>query len=101
MNIHKLKHVFVCSSCVLHCLQRLYTNFGGNNFFLEVSEPVQSVSDTNNPNQFHEYSDYELDASYDENNCAVITLSGSGASSNGTGVSVSGSVVTITKKGAI
>lgn len=101
MNIHKLKHrlclLVLCIALLASgCAQTSEETTSSS----EVSEPVQSVSDTNNPNQLHEYSDYELDASYDENNCAVITLSGSGASSNGTGVSISGSVVTITKEGS-
>lgn len=101
MNIHKLKHrLCLLVLCIALLASGCTQTSEETTSSTEVSEPVQSVSDSNNPNQLHEYSDYELDASYDENNCAVITLSGSGASSNGTGVSVSGSVVTITKEGS-
>ena len=101
MNIHKLKHrLCLLVLCIALLASGCTQTSEETTSSAEVSEPVQSVSDSNNPNQLHEYSDYELDASYDENNCAIITLSGSGASSNGTGVSVSGSVVTITKEGS-
>lgn len=46
-----------------------------------------------------EYSDFELDDDYDVNSAATITLEGSTATSNGTGVSIADGVVTITKAG--
>lgn len=45
------------------------------------------------------YSDYELDDSFDRQSAASITLSGSTAQSNGSGVSINNATVTISKEG--
>ncbi|MGI6230289.1 MAG: carbohydrate-binding domain-containing protein [Tractidigestivibacter sp.] len=45
------------------------------------------------------YSDRDLDASYDESSATTITLSDSGSSASGSGVTIDGSTITITEEG--
>ena len=63
----------------------------------EQEETESSVSSSED--SAYTYSDYELDDSFDRQSAASITLSGSTAQSNGSGVSINNATVTISKKG--
>ena len=63
----------------------------------EQEETESSVSSSED--SAYTYSDYELDDSFDRQSAASITLSGSTAQSNGSGVSINNATVTITKEG--
>ena len=69
------------------CSQAVQTDSGGST----TAQTQQESSGT--------YSDYALDDSYDESSSALITLSGNSAESNGTGVAVNDSTVTISREG--
>ena len=60
----------------------------------EMDDSVSSSEDS-----AYTYSDYELDDSFDRQSAASITLSGSTAQSNGSGVSINNATVTISKEG--
>ena len=60
----------------------------------EMDDSVSSSEDS-----AYTYSDYELDDSFDRQSAASITLSGSIAQSNGSGVSINNATVTISKEG--
>lgn len=60
----------------------------------ETDDSVSSSEDS-----AYTYSDYELDDSFDRQSAASITLSGSTAQSNGSGVSINNATVTISKEG--
>lgn len=60
----------------------------------ETDDSVSSSEDS-----AYTYSDYELDDSFDRQSAASITLSGSTAQSNGSGVSINNATVTIFKEG--
>ncbi len=60
----------------------------------EMDDSVSSSEDS-----AYTYSDYELDDSFDRQSAASITLSGSTAQSNGSGVSIHNATVTISKEG--
>ena len=60
----------------------------------EMDDFVSSSEDS-----AYTYSDYELDDSFDRQSAASITLSGSTAQSNGSGVSINNATVTISKEG--
>lgn len=60
----------------------------------EMDDSVSSSEDSS-----YTYSDYELDDSFDRQSAASITLSGSTAQSNGSGVSINNATVTISKEG--
>ena len=60
----------------------------------ETDDSVSSSEDS-----AYTYSDYELDDSFDRQSAASITLSGSIAQSNGSGVSINNATVTISKEG--
>ncbi len=60
----------------------------------EMDDSVSSSKDS-----AYTYSDYELDDSFDRQSAASITLSGSTAQSNGSGVSINNATVTISKEG--
>ena len=63
----------------------------------EQEETESSVSSSED--SAYTYSDYELDDSFDRQSAASITLSGSTAQSNGSGVSINNATVTISKEG--
>ena len=63
----------------------------------EQEETESSVSSSED--SAYTYSDYELDDSFDRQSAASITLSGSTAQSNGSGVSINNATVTISKGG--
>ena len=63
----------------------------------EQEETESSVSSSED--SAYTYSDYELDDSFDRQSAASITLSGSTAQSNGSGVSIINATVTISKEG--
>lgn len=60
----------------------------------ETDDSVSSSEDS-----AYTYSDYELDDSFDRQSAASIILSGSTAQSNGSGVSINNTTVTISKEG--
>ena len=60
----------------------------------ETDDSVSSSEDS-----AYTYSDYELDDSFDRQSAASITLSGSTAQSNGSGVSINNATATISKEG--
>ena len=62
----------------------------------EQEETESSVSSSED--SAYTYSDYELDDSFDRQSAASITLSGSTAQSNGSGVSINNATVTISKE---
>ena len=63
----------------------------------EQEETESSVSSSED--SAYTYPDYELDDSFDRQSAASITLSGSTAQSNGSGVSINNATVTISKEG--
>lgn len=98
MNIHpswKKKLCILCLCAALLCTGCSQTAQTGSS---SIGESTASET-TAQSRETYTYSDYELDDSYDEGSAALITLSGDSAESNGTGVTISGSTVTISREG--
>ena len=98
MNTHpswKKKLCILCLCIALLCAGCSQTAQTGSS---SIGESTASESTTQS-RETYTYSDYELDDSYDESSAALITLSGDSAESNGTGVTISGSTVTISREG--
>lgn len=98
MNIHpswKKKLCILCLCAALLCTGCSQTAQTGSS---SIGESTASET-TAQSQETYTYSDYELDDSYDEGSAALITLSGDSAESNGTGVTISGSTVTISREG--
>lgn len=98
MNTHpswKKKLCILCLCIALLCAGCSQTAQTGSS---SIGESTASESTTQS-RETYTYSDYELDDSYDEGSAALITLSGDSAESNGTGVTISGSTVTISREG--
>ena len=98
MNTHpswKKKLCILCLCIALLCAGCSQTAHTGSS---SIGESTASESTTQS-RETYTYSDYELDDSYDEGSAALITLSGDSAESNGTGVTISGSTVTISREG--
>ena len=74
-----------------------FTSLPDDTLSSEQEETESSVSSSED--SAYTYSDYELDDSFDRQSAASITLSGSTAQSNGSGVSINNATVTISKEG--
>lgn len=98
MNTHPSWKKKLCILCLCIALLCAGCSQTAQTASSSIGESTASESTTQS-RETYTYSDYELDDSYDEGSAALITLSGDSAESNGTGVTISGSTVTISREG--
>lgn len=98
MNTHPSWKKKLCILCLCIALLCAGCSQTAQTASSSIGESAVSESTTQS-RETYTYSDYELDDSYDESSAALITLSGDSAESNGTGVTISGSTVTISREG--
>lgn len=98
MNTHPSWKKKLCILCLCIALLCAGCSQTAQTASSSIGESTASESTTQS-RETYTYSDYELDDSYDESSAALITLSGDSAESNGTGVTISGSTVTISREG--